>query len=306
MIRRFTQLLKITGLMTFMVWTGNPALGQGTQTLKLTEDTLTAILTRINRSTDDSTKQKLNSSFYHILHEALMDPEADNHPFLSLKSLVKITSPDNKFIIYHWNLPDSKGNHNYYGFIKLLNRDPSLVFSLNDFSDSIPKPDTAHLDCMHWFGALYYKVILNETKSGKQFYTLLGWSGKNAAITQKIIEILSFNDRGIPEFGLPLFHDYNGGKMTRIIFRYSGSTSMSLKYEEQMIASDKKWNPKKREFEFRTRTAMMIVFDRMVPLDPKLEGQFQYYVAAGDVFDGFECKNGGWNFIQGIDSRNKK
>jgi len=292
--------------MTLLVWMNNPVLAQGLQTIKQTEDTLTAILTRINQSTDDSTKEKLNGLFYQILYQALIEPAADNHPFTSLKSLVKITSPDNKFTIYHWNLPDSKGNHKYYGFIKMLNRDTSLVFSLNDFSDSIPSPETAHLDCMHWFGALYYKVILNETKSGKQFYTLLGWSGKNAVITQKIIEILSFNDRGIPEFGLPLFPDFKGGKMTRIIFRYSASTSMSLKYEEQMISSDKKWNPKKREFEFKTRTAMMIVCDRLVPLDPQLEGQYQYYVAAGDVFDGFEWKNGGWNFIQGIDSRNKK
>ena len=94
--------------------------------------------------------------------------------------------------------------------------------------------------------------------------------------------------------------------MTRIIFRFAATTTMSLKFEKQTIASNKKWNIKKRDFDYSTRNSEMIVFDKMVPLDPLLEGQYQYYVAAGDTFDGFLFKDHSWTFITGIDTRNKK
>ena len=234
-----------------------------------------------------------------------MLPAAENVTFESIKTLIKITSGDNRFRIFHWNLPARDGKNRYFGFLKMLHRESPVVFPLTDFSDSLASPDTVLLDTRHWFGALYYKVISGKTALGKQFYTLLGWAGNNSTITRKVIEILSFDDHGTPQFGLPVFPDYEGGKMTRIIFSYSASTSMSLKYEEQAVATEKKWNPKKRGFDEKSKNAMMIIYDRLVPLDPQLEGQYQFYVTAGDVCDGFQFINGTWNFILGVETRNK-
>jgi hypothetical protein len=298
--------LVLMGFMISFPGTYNAAFGQNYDNMVQAEDSLAAILTLINQTKDDSLRLTLNNSFADVLKHALMLPESAGYPFQLLKSLVKITAPDNKFSIYQWNLPDNQGNHTYFGFIKTLKSESVKVFPLKDFADSLPNPDTAHLDNLHWFGALYYKIISCVTEHGKQYYTLLGWAGKNAVITQKIIEVLNFDDQDVPKFGLSVFPDFESGKMTRIIFRYSASTSMSLKYEDQIIATQKKWNAKKRVFEFKTRTAKMIVCDRLVPLDPQLDGQYQFYVAAGDVFDGFEFRNGCWNYEKGIDSRNKE
>ena len=101
-----------------------------------------------------------------------------------------------------------------------------------------------------------------------------------------------------------IFRDYLKGQRTRIIFRYSASASMSLKYAEQVIKSDKKWNPKKRVYEYKTKKARMIVCDRLIPIDPQLEGQYQYYVADSDIFDGFMKEHGCWNFIKNIGAGN--
>jgi len=281
------------------------AVAQDFQSMRVAEDTLAAILTRLNQAEDDSLRYILNDSFRTTLSSIMMLPGADDAKFESLKTLIKITSDDNRFRIVHWNLPTQDGRKKYFGFLKLLHQSPPVLFPLTDFSDSIASPDTVILDCSHWFGALYYKVITEKNARGKEYYTLLGWAGNNAAITQKVIEILSFDDKGIPQFGLPVFPNYARGNNTRVVFRYSASTTMSLKYEEQPITSEKKWNPEKRGFNEKSRNALMIVFDRLVPLDPQLERLYQFYVAAGDIFDGFQFTHGSWNFIQGIEPKNK-
>ena len=282
------------------------AKGQRFHTINQAEDTLSIVLASINQTRDDSAKQLLNQTFSAVLYDALKLSSADNYPFDSLKSLVKIASPDNKFRIFHWNLPSNDGIHHYFGFIKILDHDPPLIFPLVDFSDSLTMPDTALLDNQHWFGALYYKIIPGQTASGEKIYTLLGWAGKNSVITKKIIEVLRFDAHDSPYFGLKIFPGYLGGNMARIIFRFAATTSMSMKYEKQTITSNKKWNKNKRIFEYSLNETPMIVCDRMIPLDPQLEGQYQFYVAAGDICDGFVFQDHCWKFVAGIDSRNRK
>jgi len=305
MFRNYLRVIFLSVLLIIICGEYNLVSGQHFYSMKQAEDTLFSIYVSMNQNQDDSIRDLLNANFHQTLYQSLTFPGSENYPFESLKSLVKISSPDKKFTIYQWNLPHKNGNQAFFGFIKIPDFKPSLVFPLSDTNETSAVEDSANMDNSHWFGALYYKILENETAPGKKFYTLLGWSGKNAVITQKVIEILSFDEQSKPKFGLPVFPDFGNGKLSRIIFRYSSSATMSLKYEEQFIASDKSWNQKKRVFEYKTRKAWLIVADRLVPLDPQLEGQYQFYVPAGDVFDGFEFKNGCWNFIRDIDSRNK-
>jgi hypothetical protein len=282
-----------------------PLTAQRFQTLKQAEDSLVSVVGALNLADDDSVSMGLNRIFSACLLEALTLSGSDTYPFERLPSLAKITSPDNRFRIVHWNLPGKEGRHRYFGFVKMFGHEPPLIHSLKDVSDSVPDPDTLILDNLRWFGALYYRIIPGETAEGKKIYTLLGWAGKNTQVTQKVIEILHFDDRDRPVFGFPLFRDYHGGNLTRVIFRYTASATMSLKYENRMLQSEKKWNSRKRIFESSAEEREMIVFDRLVPLDPQLSGQYQFYVPAGDLTDGFVFSEKGWKFVEGTDSRNK-
>jgi hypothetical protein len=283
-----------------------PACGQELQAMKASEDTLNSILARLNKAGDDSMRYILNEEFSRNLYKALLVPGSGGYPFESIKSLVKASSDDGKFKIYHWNLPSANGKNRYFGFLKYLDREVPAVWPLADFTDSIPSPDTAVLDCSHWFGALYYKVISCKTAGGKPYYTLLGWAGNNARITRKVIEILSFDEKHIPRFGLPVFPGYEDGKRTRVVFRFGATASMSLKYEEQSVKTDRTWNAARREFDEKPRNALMIVFDRLVPMDPTLEGQYEFYVTSGDVCDGFLPENGTWKFVRGVEPKNRR
>ncbi len=293
-------------LISIVPATYNTLSGQRFQSIEAAEDTLSAVLASLNLATGDSSRDLLNQTFSDVLLETLKISASDSYPFESLKTLVKITSPDHRFRIFHWSLISGEGKHKYYGFIKLLDHSPPSVYPLVDLSDSLPAPDTALLDNMHWLGALYYKVISGETAKGEKIYTLLGWAGRNSTFTQKIIEVLFFDEQEKPHFGVKIFPDYKQGNMTRVIFRFAASTTMSIKYEKQVIASNKKWNAKKKEFAYTLDEALMIVCDRMVPLDPQLEGQYQFYIPSGDIYDGFAFERNCWRFISGIDPRNKK
>jgi hypothetical protein len=299
--------LFLFSLLLFLIASQYNALsGQRFQRIEQAEDSLEVVMASLNLATDDSSKNVFNQVFIQMLSDALKLNSSDSYPFEALKTLVKISSPDQKFRIFHWNLPARNGTHRYFGFLKMLNHEPSLVYFLSDVSDSLTFPDTAMLDDKHWFGALYYQVIAGETNTGLKTYTLLGWAGRNEMITQKIIEILWFDEHDKPHFGLKLFPGYSSGNMTRVIFRYAATTTMSLKYEKQATANNKKWNSKKKSFEYAPEEHQMIVCERMMPLDPQLEGQFQFYVPSGDLFDGFIFQNFFWNFIAGIESRNRK
>jgi hypothetical protein len=280
--------------------------GQRFQNISQAEDTLSRILTSMNNARDDSSKVQINQYFSECMLEALIFPSSDEYPFESLKTIVKLTSPDKMFLIFQWNLPTRDGKNTYYGFIKLLGQNQPVIYPLSDHSGSLPGADTLILDNGQWFGALYYKIIPEVIQSGKTIYTLLGWAGRNARITQKVIEVLSFDDLNQPVFGLKLFPNYRGGAMTRIIFRFAASTTMSLKYETQEIATEKRWNSKKRIFDQTMQETQLIVCDRMVPQDSQLEGQYEFYIAAGDIFDGFVFTKGSWTFLEGIDAKNKK
>ncbi len=280
--------------------------GQRFTSMEQAEDTLYSILAALNQAQGDSLKALLNRDFAVNLADALTLPSSAGFPFDSLKRLVKIASPDGKFRILHWNLPGDDGKHHFYGFMQVTGHEPPRVYPLTDWSDSIPFPDTAYLDNRRWYGALYYKIIPEQTDAGQPFYTLIGWAGKTSRITSKVIEILWFDDREQPRFGMKIFPGFQDGTRTRAIFRYSSSTSMAMKYELRMIETSRKWNKSRRAFDQTMGEAPMIVVDRLVPPDPNLEGQYQYYVASGDIYDGFVFRKGTWTYVPDIDAWNKK
>ena len=46
--------------------------------------------------------------------------------------------------------------------------------------------------------------------------------------------------------------------------------------------------------------------DRLVPMDPSMEGFRKYYVPAGDIYDGFVFRNGYWVLVEDVDVANRE
>ena len=208
--------------------------------------------------------------------------------------------------MYLWNIPIENGRQSYFGFIQLKKTKAReyVIHRLVDRKDSIQSPETEILNPSSWYGTLYYRIIPSSIAEGRLVYTLLGWDGYSANITQKIIEVMIVDDSGEITFGAPIFKNYLQGTNKRILFKYSATVSMLLRYEEQAISSEKRWNPKTNTFELHQVRANMIICDHLIPMDPQLEGQYQFYIPSADSHDGFVREGENWKFITGVDARN--
>lgn len=244
------------------------------------EDSLRILERKMFFSKDDTAKFRANLKFLDQMEVLLNNTASFNFPFDSLKEIGKLTSPDKKFRLIHWNIPKKDGTHHYSGFIQVLNSKTNKydVFELSDKSTTIKSPETHAGDYSKWFGMLYYSVIPCD-----DYYILLGWDGNDKTIARKFIDVLYFKNDLIPWFGKDVFK-MRKKNPKRVMFEYSAELVMSLKYH-----SDKR----------------MIIFDHLAPKDPMLTGQFQFY-GPDFSYDGFQYRHGKWVFEEDVDVKNPR
>ncbi len=279
---------------------------QNNLVIEETELELKALFDTIHGSFDDNERIESGIIFSAKLHKALTLDGSFEYPFSHLPNLSKVTSSDERVRIYTWNIPLHSGMNKFYGIIQFhpTTSDSLVVIDLADQFEMISLPDQEVLSPEKWYGAIYYKAIKQQTLHGQVFYTLLGWRGENMLVTSRLIDILTITPSRDLRFGKTVFCDFAENRPARIIFRYNANVTMSLRYEEQSIVASKKWNSRRKEFTYKTEKAWLIVCDRLIPSNPEMEGQYEYYMPAGDVMDGFIFKDGCWKFIKKIDARN--
>lgn len=270
--------------------------------LVMYEDTLKRTAVIVLNGKNDSVRIAANSQFHLLLNDALSLEKSFKYPFDSLTTIACLTSPDNSFRIFNWNLPKDDGSFNFFGIIQLNNGKKSIspLITLNDRSNMISEPEYQVLDAENWYGALYYKIILKKSK-GINYYTLLGWDGNDRFSTKKIIDVLTFDEKMEPLFGSEIFNNYKENNFTRVIFEYSKLASLSLKYETQSYT---KTIHKKNKTFSKMVSDEMIVFDHLEPLDPSFMQNYRYYIPVGDRYDAFIFENGSWIFIPDVHAKN--
>lgn len=264
--------------------------------LNLYQDTLTVLCKKMYAAKIDSDKQNYNREFLKTFERALNVTNSFEFSFDSLKKDIAILkSSDNKFRIINWYISKNDGTIEYYGFIQekyttikkkgIFRKEYSetmQLYPLIDKSDEIKKPENTISDNKKWYGMQYYQIIEKKTKT-KTFYTLLAWDGNDKFTTKKIIDVLTFDNTGTPRFGADIFV-MQKKYPKRIIFEYSATCTMSLKFSEKKDS---------------------IVFDHLAPIESRLEGQYQYY--CGDMsYDGFGFKHGKWNYGMDVNAINEK
>jgi len=175
-----------------------------------------------------------------------------------------------------------------------------MVYPLIDKWQRVDNAEAKVLACNNWFGALYTKLI--EVKgSTSTYYTLLGWNGGNIFSQYKVIEVLTFNERGVPVFGSPMFRNYGKGRLVRIVFEYSKKGYMSLNYEKQSyLQRSATKNKKTNQYTTTKITTDMIVFSRLIPMREGLRDIPQSMVGETSLIDAFIEQGGKWFFKSDI------
>ena len=232
----------------------------------------------MQKGPDDSARITANKLFKNHLEDALKKKESFNQKFDTLKNVSIQKSPDEKVKLYTWALQSKDGNtYSFFGYLQYKTKTGEIITStLQDSSKYILKPEAEKLKADRWYGCVYYKIVQTK-KSGRVFYTLLGWKAINDFTTQKLLDVLYF-DKDQPKFGFSLFKT---GRVfrNRVLFNFNAHLSMSLRYEERK---------------------KLIVFDHLStesnsvgPSDAGPDGSY----------DAFKFKSGRWILLNDIDIR---
>ncbi|MFT4986071.1 MAG: hypothetical protein ACI81Y_000208 [Glaciecola sp.] len=229
----------------------------------------------IFKNSSDESKLKAADEFLVSFRQNLYKNGAYSYPFEALR-MGKLTSPDDKFRLFNWNVNLTNGQEKYYGLIVIPKKDRVEIITLYDKSDEVENPEQAALSDQKWLGALYYRIIAFK-KGGRPHYALLGWDGFSNTTNKKVIEVMSFNGGGV-KFGSSVF---NKGKSTqkRILFEYAEDAVMSLKYDKKLKS---------------------IVFDHLAPIGNHIDSQKEFF-APDMTFDAYSFKKGKWHFIDNIE-----
>jgi hypothetical protein len=261
---------------------------QETVSMKSREDSLVRLSASIWKLKDDSLKMAANSLFHSKFTSALQQTSAFEYPFDSLAGISKLISDDGLIRIFTWNVPMKDGSSSYFGFILLKG---GQLYVLKENHESPGEWENKIMKYDNWYGAIYYKLITTEFNKEK-FYTLLGWDSNNESSNLKVIDVLSFDNAGIPVFGKPIFKTTSGIK-NRITIEYAKKASDLLRYDYQTLLITKGRKIKEKK-------TWMIVTDRMIPMVPTMEGIRKYYVPSGDTYDAYLFNNGCWTFVEDI------
>ena len=236
------------------------------------------------RAHSDLEKTNYSDSLRTAVKSFLDFPGTFETPLGKIPYLGDVYSPDNAFRMITWNVSLKDETYDYYCFIQLApNADgESQWFELLDNHKHTKRPETKSLNKSNWFGCLYYSIIPFKMDK-KTSYVLLGWEGNNKFSNKKILECLSFNAKNEPRFDKTVFKSGRFNKR-RVIFEYSKDAYFMLRYNEKL---------------------KMIVFNRLEPAKPELEGLYSYYQPT-TTFDAYILKKEEWIVEEDVDPRNKK
>jgi len=274
----------------------NSAFSQSVNNNSGIQDSLSKLSSRIWKQKPDSNRLKANEIFFKVFQSVLESRSSALIPLDSIQGITRIASEDSKLRIFTWNVPLDNGTNKYFGFIQ-LNFDSLKVIPLRSVENDPDDFENKQLTSNDWYGAIYYKLI--EVKIGEQkAYTLLGWDGYTPNSNRKLIDIISVDKSGKIVFGMPVFKTDKGIK-SRVVKEYAGKANMVLRYDYQalMIKKGKK---------IKKENAWLIVMDRLVPMDPSMKGIQKYYVASGEIYDGYIFRNGYWTLVEDIDVVNRE
>ncbi|QBQ41866.1 hypothetical protein [Sphingobacterium psychroaquaticum] len=213
------------------------------------QDSLLMLGKDMYRLKGEAERLEKNFTFVKSLVSALKEKHSYMYNFEKLNMISVVKAPDDRFRIFSWNIPLNDGSYLYYGAIQTKTKDGKLdLVPLLDKTFWVENPDSDILKPDHWYGAQYYDIV-----SMGDAYVLLGWKGHEPTYTQKVIEILHF-ENGVYSLGKKVFSD--NPIWSRRIFKYTSQASMYLKYHKD-----------KNSF----------IFDHIVPAAPNLVGKFAYY-----------------------------
>lgn len=249
---------------------------------KTKQDSLKQFAFDIVNGKDAAVRFRSDSNFTRILVRALVQDNSFYFPFDSLKAISKLYSEDSSFRIFTWQVVKDDDYCRQRGFIQMRKPTGNQKFiPLRDVSEFTEADTDTIADPGGWIGAVYYRII-EKDYLGKKYYTLLGYDENNNRSTKKWIDVMRFDEKGIPVFGLPAAFSFAKDSVpkadvNRFLLEYKKDGRARVQYDEDMD---------------------MILFDHLIS-ESNEPNKKSTLIPDGD-YEGFQWTNGQWLHIDKV------
>jgi hypothetical protein len=245
------------------------------------EDSLKVLARQIFTDSLDGGRMRSDSQFVRTLIRSLQIKNSFYYPFDSVQGISKLYAPDSTFRIITWQLVLNNFFLRKRGAIQYHTADGSLrLVPLRDISEFTDDPKDSVRTKDNWVGAVYYNMI--ETKyNGKSYYTLFGYDIYSPQSNRKWIEVLSFDNRGMPVFGGPFFTFPKDSLKRPDQYRFN------IEYKKE-AATTVNYNP----------DAQMIVYDHLISETNEPDNPWTF-IPDGD-YEGFQWQKGKWVHVDKV------
>lgn len=307
------------------------------------EDSLIRLRRSMLQADQQFVRFNLNEKLIDYWLETLEIEGSQKYSFPAIDSMYIVLSPDRKLRIVTWHVLNQDLSYDFFGIVQAYSEryEEYVVYELNDKTERLPHPEYEILRNGDWYGAIYFDII--EVKknytffqklfdTGRKYYTLLGWNGKDFKTDIKLIEVAYLQRNGDIVMGYPLFRTRDH-RLRRIIFEYADRYPMSMKYQKQFqVIKDEQTQRKGRrrrgvpppdvsnrnndfraqqpdknqkEKEPELKPKKMIIFERLIPKRPELEGIPSQLIPHPEDYAAFIFENGRWTYYDNVDALNK-
>ena len=179
-------------------------------------------------------RQVANTKFQALFERTMKMEGAYEYNFNCLFNVPQLKAPDNSFRVFTWQFFEADDSYIYYGYI--VHQD-GRIMPLKDKSLEYFTPQFEVGDKEHWYGALYYNMHPYTGADGKMQYLMFGYDGYSLFEDRKIIDVLSWNEKGEPVFGADVFQASAESKghppvANRVLMEYFVGAKVSSNYEE--------------------------------------------------------------------------
>jgi hypothetical protein len=248
--------------------------------LRNKEDSLKALAKTVIVDSLTAGRMRSDSLFTRTLVRSLQVKNSFYYPFDSVLGISKIYAPDSAFRIFSWSISFDDYYARQRAAIQFKTRDGSLkLIPLRDYSEFTEKPVDSVRSRNNWIGAVYYNIIKTE-HNGKPYYTLFGFDDYSVRSNKKWIEVLSFDEKGQPQFGTDFTFERDSVKRApqkRFYIEYKKEASTFVNYDPDL---------------------KLIIFDHLISESDEPDKPYTF-IPDGDS-EGFAWKGGKWMHIDKV------
>ncbi len=199
---------------------------------------LTALTETIYTDSSETARYQACRDLIRELVTTLDRPNSFLYDFGEIPGLSIQYPADSSFRIFSWELYVDRDTYRHYGAIQKNTPDLQLIPLVDRGSEWLENPENFIAGADNWLGYAVYHIEDAGTYRGRPYYFVFGYDSYEAYRRRKIMDVLSFDGEGRPQFGLPIFDTFTEAGLpldgrARLIMMYGAEATVALRFDPE-------------------------------------------------------------------------